>query len=113
VNVGRTPLLRRPRPRVVNSNAAQSVIIFEDIGANSVFMPEFGPRIRSKTTIDLLRVAKPISKRIEMMDRHDSERHPTQLRLPGHPMRNAPHLNRGQNWFPQSAVFQERFPGAD
>ena len=47
-----------------------------------------------------------------MVDRHDAQRRPAESLLPGHPVRNRPHLDRGQHRIAERATLDERAAAA-
>ena len=48
-----------------------------------------------------------------MMNRHDPQRDPALAFLPGHPMRDGPHLDRSQHGRPQLAPHEQALHAAD
>src|SRR5204863_9884121 len=88
-NLRWTALFGRASPGVVDSNAAQTGAVFEDVCANAIFVWESGSGVSPNAAEDSLRIAEPITKRVQVMDGHDSKRHPAKVLLPGHPMRNS------------------------
>src|SRR2546421_7770474 len=113
VKIRRAAFTRGACPGIVNRNATQAAIVFQDVSADAVLVAKLRARVRSHTAIDPLRLSKPIAKSIQVMNRHNPQRHPAQPFLPGHPMRDAAHLDRCQNRFAQSPILKESFSGAN
>src|SRR5678816_937982 len=63
--------------------------------------------------IDLVWVPEPITEGVQVVDGHNAQREPAQLFLPRHPMRNATHFDRCEDWFADDSVLQQRLAGAD
>ena len=70
-------------------------------------MRELRARVSADAAIDAFGIAEPIAEGVEVMDRHDAQREPAEFLVPIHPMRNAAHVDRGEDWFPDGAVFQQ------
>src|SRR5580704_11047163 len=90
-NIGWAAFARGTGPDVVDADAANAAGIFERIGADAVGMRKHGARVGARAAENPLRFAKPVAQAIEMMDRHDAERDPSERLLPVLEMRNAAH----------------------
>ena len=58
-------------------------------------------------------IAEQITKGIEVMNAHDSERHPALSLLPSHPMGNGPHVDGCKYGFAQRSLVQQTLHGSN
>src|SRR5262249_10234716 len=100
-------------PHVVPGGRAQAVFIFENVEANPVLVRKFTGRtwVTAHAGVDAHRIAEPEAKRVEVVNAHDAERHPALALLPGHPMRNGPHVDGRQHRLPQPAAVEDHLAG--
>src|SRR5262245_60006571 len=93
VDIRRTPFFGRSRPVSVDADAAEPLFVLHNVGANAVGMGKWGSRIGADAAKNFLRLAKPITEGIEVMDGHDPEGEPAEALVPVHPMGDAAHFD--------------------
>ena len=96
-DVSGTAFACRTAPDVIPRRRSDAILELQNIQRNSVAMREFARRtgIRGDTGKDSFRIAQPVTKRVQMMDAHNSQGDPSLTFLPGHPVRNRSHVDRG------------------
>ncbi|TMQ01243.1 MAG: hypothetical protein E6L09_04205 [Verrucomicrobia bacterium] len=104
MNISRATFLRRTGPGVVDADTTKAVRVFEDVGADAVGVREFGARVSADAAIDSFGLAEPIAEGIEVVNRHDAQGEPAQFLMPIRPVRNAAHINRGENGLANRAI---------
>ena len=100
-------------PDIVDADAAEAVFVFEDVGADAVFVWELGARVGTEAAEDAFGIAEPVAHGVEVMDGHDAEGDPAEVGLPGHPVRDGAHVDGGEDGFAEMILVEERFGGAD
>src|SRR5436189_642947 len=73
IKIARATFLCGPRPGIVDADAAQAVLIFEEISADAIEMREGGAGVGTDTAINAFRVAEPIAEGTEMVNGHDPQ----------------------------------------
>ena len=110
-DVGRGTFTGGAGPSVVDGDGAQAVGVFENVTGNAVAVRELRTRIGADGAVNPLGIAEPVAERVHVVDGHDTQRDPALAFLPWHPVRDAAHVDGGQDRLADSAVSQERFAG--
>ena len=76
-------------------------------------MRELGARIGPHGAVDALGIAEPVAEGVHVMNGHDAQGDPALALLPRHPVRDAAHVDGGEDWFANGAVGQQGFAGSD
>src|SRR5262245_52559383 len=108
-NIDITPgtFSRRTSPDVVPRRGATAIIVLENVEINAVLVRELCTRIRPSARQHAARIAKPVAKCVQMMDRHDVCRQRREAFRPRHPVWNCSHLNRAEHRIAQIAAVQK------
>ena len=70
-------------------------------------MRELRARVGAYAAIDACGIAKPIAESVEVMNRHNAQREPAEFLVPVHPMRNAAHVDCGEDRLTHGTLLEE------
>ena len=85
-DVGGTSLTARPGPDVIPTASPQSRVILQNVKVNAVAVWKRRARVRPSAGQDTVRGAKPVAKRVEVMNAHDERGQRRQVLAPRHPV---------------------------
>ncbi len=102
-----SPLRAGPLQTSSQPERSGSRAILEDVEIDAVGMRKLRPRIGPRAGQDPLRITQPVAQGVEVMNAHDVRRERAAVPCPGHPVRNRPHLDRGQHRIPQDPSVEQ------
>ena len=74
-----------------------AAVVFEDVEVDAVGVRELRPRVGPGAGQDAVRRAEPVAERVQVVDAHDERGQRRQRLAPRHPVRDGPHVDRGQH----------------